>query len=43
MIGFFFAWQLLELASELESDTQGIMNWGRKWLVDFNVRITQLV
>ena len=29
-------WQQLELASELESDLQDIVDWGRKWLVDFN-------
>ena len=29
-------WQQLELASELESDLRGTMDWGRKWLVDFN-------
>ena len=26
-------WQQLELASELESDLQEIVVWGRKWLV----------
>ena len=36
-------WQQLELASELESDLQDTMDWGRKWLVDFNARKTQLV
>ena len=36
-------WQQLELASELESDLQDSVNWGRKWLVDFNARKTQLV
>ena len=36
-------WQQLELASELESDLQYTVNWGRKWLVDFNVGKTQLV
>ena len=36
-------WQLLELASELESDLQDTMDWGRKWLVDFNAGKTQLV
>ena len=30
-------WQLLELASELESNLWDIMDWSRKWLVDFNV------
>ena len=29
-------WQQLELASELESDLQDTVDWGRKWLVDFN-------
>ena len=29
-------WQQLELASELESDLQDIVDWGKKWLVDFN-------
>ena len=28
--------QLEELASELESDLRDIMDWGRKWLFDFN-------
>ena len=27
-------WQQLELASELESDLQDTVDWGRKWLVD---------
>ena len=42
-------WQQLELASELESDLRGTMDWGRKWLVDFNAgklsyfRLTGLV
>ena len=36
-------WQQLELASELESDLQDPVDWGRKWLVDFNARKTQLV
>ena len=36
-------WQQLELASELESDLQDFVDWGRKWLVDFNVGKTQLV
>ena len=31
------------LASELESDLQDIVDWGRKWLVDFNPGKTQLV
>ena len=29
-------WQQLELASELESDLQYTVDWGRKWLFDFN-------
>ena len=29
-------WQQLELASELESDLRDIVDWDRKWLVDFN-------
>ena len=28
--------QLEELASELESDPRDTVDWGRKWLVDFN-------
>ena len=37
-------WQQLELlASELESDLQDTVDWGRQWLVDFNVCKTQLV
>ena len=36
-------WQQLELASELESDLQGTVDWVEKWLVDFNARKTQLV
>ena len=31
------------MASELESDLQGTVDWGRKWLVDFNAGKTQLV
>ena len=27
-------WQQLELASELESDLQDTVDWGRKWFVD---------
>ena len=34
--------QQLELASELESDLWVTVNWGRKWLVDFNAGKTQL-
>ena len=36
-------WQQLELASELESDLRDTVNWGRKWLIDFNAGKTQLV
>ena len=36
-------WQQLELASELESDLRDNVDWGRKWLVDFNAGETQLV
>ena len=36
-------WQQLELASELESDLRDTVDWGRKWLVDFNAGKTQLV
>ena len=36
-------WQQLELASELESDMWGTVDWGKKWLVDFNAGKTQLV
>ena len=36
-------WQQLELASELESDLQDTVNWGKKWLLDFNAGKTQLV
>ena len=36
-------WQQLELVSELESDLRDTVNWGRKWLVDFNASKTQLV
>ena len=31
------------LASELESDLQDIVDWGRKWFVDFNTGKIQLV
>ena len=36
-------WQQLELASELESDLRDTVDWGKKWLVDFNPWKTQLV
>ena len=29
-------WQQLELASELKSDLRDTVDWGKKWLVDFN-------
>ena len=35
-------WQQQELASELESDLRDTVDWGRKWLVDFNAGKTQL-
>ena len=36
-------WWQLELACELESDLWGTLDWGGKWLVDFNAGKTQLV
>ena len=36
-------WQQLELASELESDLRDTVDWGGKWLADFNAGKTQLV
>ena len=36
-------WQQVEAASEIESDLGDTVNWGKKWLVDFNARKTQLV
>ena len=39
----FDLWQQLELASELESDLRDTVDWGKKWLVDFNAGETQLV
>ena len=36
-------WQQLELASELESDLRDTVDWGKKWLVDFNAGKTLLV
>ena len=36
-------WQQLELASEFESDLRDTVDWGKKWLVDFNAGKTQLV
>ena len=35
--------QQLELASELESDLRDSVDWGKKWLVDFNAGKTRLV
>ena len=29
-------WQQLELVSKLESNLRETVDWGRKWLVDFN-------
>ena len=39
----FGLWQQLELASELESDLLDTVDWGKKWLVDFNAGKTHLV
>ena len=36
-------WQQLELSSELKSDLQDTVDWGRKWLLDFNAGKTQLI
>ena len=36
-------WQQLELASKLQSDLQGTVDWCRKWLFDFNAGKTRLV
>ena len=36
-------WQQLELAPELEYDLQDTVDWGRRWLVDFNAGKTHLV
>ena len=35
-------WQQLELASELESNLRDTVEWGRKWLVDFNTKKVDL-
>ena len=35
--------QQLELASDLEYNLRVIMDWGKKWLVDFNAGKTLLV
>ena len=39
----FHKWQQLELAFELESDLRDTVDWGKKWLADFNAGKTQLV
>ena len=39
----FDLWQQLELTSELGSDLWDTVDWGKKWLVDFNAGKTQLV
>ena len=39
----FDLWQQLQLASELESDLRDTVDWGKKWLVDFNAGKTQMV
>ena len=36
-------WQQLELIFELESDLRDTVDWGKKWVVDFNAGKTQLV
>ena len=36
-------WQQLELASELESDLQDTVDWGKKWLFDFSAGKNLLV
>ena len=36
-------WQHLELTSELESDLRDTVDWGMKWLSDFNAGKSQLV
>ena len=36
-------WQQLEIASELESYLREILDWDRKWFVDFNAGKAQLV
>ena len=35
--------QQVELASELESDLWDTVDWGKKWLVDFNAGKTQMI
>ena len=36
-------WQQLELTSELESDLRDMVDWGKRWLIDFSAGKTQLV
>ena len=36
-------WQQVELTYKFEFDLQDTVDWGRKWLVDFNAGKTQLV
>ena len=36
-------WQQLELIFELESNLRNAVDWGKKWVVDFNAGKTQLV
>ena len=36
-------WQQLELVSELDSDLEDTVDWGKKWFVDFDAGKTQLV
>ena len=36
-------WQQLELTSELESDLQDTVDWGRKWHFDFRAGKTQVI
>ena len=36
-------WPQLELPSELESDLQDTVDWGKKWFIDLNDGKTQLV
>ena len=39
----FDLWQQLELAFELASDLRDTVDWGKKWLADFDAGKTQLV
>ena len=36
-------WRQFELASQLEFDLRGTVDWSGKWFLDFNARKTQLV